>query len=159
MGFACDQILNMEVVLADGRVVNANKDENSDLWLALKGGSGGNFGIVTRFDLTALPYDGMWGGMLISEVNDENTSAHIGAMKRFIDDSYKFPNSSYLVLWHYEPTVFKKVVITSFVANTKGIENPPELKQLCDIPTIVRHMGHTTPYEHALTMEQPYGYQ
>lgn len=159
VGFCCDQIVNMEVVLADGRVVNANKDENSDLWRVLKGGSGGNFGIVTRFDLVAIPFDGLWAGMLISEVTDKNTSDHVAAMKKFTDDSHLFRDSSYIVLWHYEPTIFKKVVITSFAANTKGVENPPELKQLTDIPTIVRDMKHTTLHEHALTMEQPYGYQ
>jgi FAD/FMN-containing dehydrogenase len=54
MGMACDSIVNYEVVLANGTVVNANVDENADLWLALKGGSG-NFGIVTRFDMMAFP--------------------------------------------------------------------------------------------------------
>ncbi|KAH7224441.1 hypothetical protein B0J15DRAFT_518487 [Fusarium solani] len=48
-GFDCDLVDNFEVVLADGRIANANKDSNSDLWKALKGGSA-NFGIVTRFD-------------------------------------------------------------------------------------------------------------
>ena len=41
--------MNFEVVLADGRIVNANKDEHSDLWKSLKGGSG-NFGLITRID-------------------------------------------------------------------------------------------------------------
>jgi FAD/FMN-containing dehydrogenase len=48
-GFACDNVANFEVVLADGSVVNANADEHADLWKALKGGSG-NLGFVTRID-------------------------------------------------------------------------------------------------------------
>lgn len=49
-GFACDNVINFEVVLASGDIVNANAHENPDLWFALKGGSN-NFGVVTRFDL------------------------------------------------------------------------------------------------------------
>ncbi|SPQ24831.1 da282525-0d69-4986-86b6-6158ee645cdf [Thermothielavioides terrestris] len=53
-GFGADGIVNAEVVLADGRIVNANAQENPDLYRALKGG-GSNFGIVTRFDLHTYP--------------------------------------------------------------------------------------------------------
>ncbi|KAI1144298.1 6-hydroxy-D-nicotine oxidase [Hypoxylon sp. FL0543] len=49
-GLAVDNVVNFEVVLADSTVVNANVDENPDLYRALKGG-GPNFGIVTRFDI------------------------------------------------------------------------------------------------------------
>jgi len=49
-GMACDNVKNFEVVLADSCIVNANAQEHSDLFRALKGG-GSNFGIVTRFDL------------------------------------------------------------------------------------------------------------
>jgi len=49
-GFACDNVVNWEVVLADGSVVNANASTNPALWKAQKGGSG-NLGFVTRIDL------------------------------------------------------------------------------------------------------------
>lgn len=49
-GFGCDNVRNFEIVLANGTVVNANADENADLWRAQKGGSG-NFGFITRVDL------------------------------------------------------------------------------------------------------------
>ena len=55
-GFACDNLLEVDIVAADGRVVTANEDENSELFWALHGGSG-NFGIATRlvFGLHDLP--------------------------------------------------------------------------------------------------------
>ncbi len=50
LGLACDNVLAAEVVLADGDIVEATREnENSDLFWALLGGGGGNFGIVTRF--------------------------------------------------------------------------------------------------------------
>jgi hypothetical protein len=60
-------VLNMEVVLASGEVVNANKTHNADLFKALKGG-GNNFGILTRVDVKTTkrgPTDKIWGGQII----------------------------------------------------------------------------------------------
>src|SRR5208283_3836063 len=49
LGFACDNITRVEVVTADGAIVRADKDEDPDLFWAVRGGSG-NFGIVTALD-------------------------------------------------------------------------------------------------------------
>ncbi|RPA97005.1 FAD-binding domain-containing protein [Choiromyces venosus 120613-1] len=49
-GLVCDNVKNFQIVTPDSRILNANAVENSDLFWALKGGSG-NFGIVTRFDM------------------------------------------------------------------------------------------------------------
>ncbi|KAI8278121.1 Bifunctional solanapyrone synthase [Colletotrichum sp. SAR 10_98] len=53
-GWSSADVNNFEVVLAGGKIVNANATENTDLWWALKGGSN-NFGIVTRFDMNTFP--------------------------------------------------------------------------------------------------------
>ncbi|KAM0334223.1 hypothetical protein ACHAQA_001245 [Verticillium albo-atrum] len=53
-GVGVDSVRNFEVILADGRIVEANAMTNSDLYHALKGG-GSNFGIVSRFDIEAHP--------------------------------------------------------------------------------------------------------
>ncbi|PLB51549.1 FAD-binding domain-containing protein [Aspergillus steynii IBT 23096] len=61
-GFAANNVVNFEVVLANGTIVNANKDKNSDLFGALKGG-GSNYGIVTSFKLQTHPQNHkVWGG-------------------------------------------------------------------------------------------------
>lgn len=55
-------MVNYEVVLASGHIVNANAETNTDIWIALKG-RGNNFGIVTRFHLRVFEFKKqMWGG-------------------------------------------------------------------------------------------------
>jgi FAD/FMN-containing dehydrogenase len=53
-GLTTDNLLSAEVVTADGNVLQANEMENTDLFWALRGGSG-NFGIVTSFQFKLYP--------------------------------------------------------------------------------------------------------
>ena len=56
LGLSIDNILGAQVVLADGSVVEANENENPDLYWAIRGG-GGNFGVVTSIIARLHPVD------------------------------------------------------------------------------------------------------
>jgi FAD/FMN-containing dehydrogenase len=53
-GWTSDNVVGMDLVTADGRLVRASSDENADLFWGLRGG-GGNFGVVTGIDYTLYP--------------------------------------------------------------------------------------------------------
>ncbi len=53
-GWTSDNVVGMDVVTADARLVRASSDENADLFWGLRGG-GGNFGVVTGIDYALYP--------------------------------------------------------------------------------------------------------
>ncbi|KAI1657067.1 FAD-binding domain-containing protein [Daldinia decipiens] len=61
-GLVCDNVVEFQVVLANGSFVHANANSNKDLFWALKGGAT-NFGIVTTFKLITYPVQQVWGGI------------------------------------------------------------------------------------------------
>ena len=60
-GLTIDNLLSVDIVLADGKFVSASTTENADLFWAVRGG-GGNFGVVTSFLFKANPVQTVYGG-------------------------------------------------------------------------------------------------
>ena len=68
-GLTVDNLLSVDMVLADGAFVIANADENADLFWAVRGG-GGNFGIVTSFLFEAHPVSMVCAGPMLWNMED-----------------------------------------------------------------------------------------
>jgi len=68
-GLTIDNLLAVEMVLADGRFVTASAKENSDLFWAVRGG-GGNFGVVTSFLFKGQPVHTVYGGPMLWPLED-----------------------------------------------------------------------------------------
>jgi FAD/FMN-containing dehydrogenase len=68
-GLTIDNLLSVDMVLADGSFLVANADENPDLFWAIRGG-GGNFGIVTSFLFEGQPVDTVCAGPMLWNPED-----------------------------------------------------------------------------------------
>jgi FAD/FMN-containing dehydrogenase len=91
-GLTADNLLEADVVLADGSFVTASEADNPDLLWALRGG-GGNFGVVVSFLFRTHPVDMVYGGPICFELSDAPT-----VMKWFRDNQPKVPDEFYMFL-------------------------------------------------------------
>jgi FAD/FMN-containing dehydrogenase len=69
-GLAIDNVLAAEIVTADNQVLQVDKDNNPDLFWAIRGG-GGNFGIVTKFKFQLHDLSECYGGLLFLPATPE----------------------------------------------------------------------------------------
>jgi len=67
-GLAIDNLLEADVVVADGRLLKTNEEENEDLYWAIRGG-GGNFGVVTSFLFKGNPVSTVYGGPMLWDLD------------------------------------------------------------------------------------------
>lgn len=90
-GLSIDNLLSVDMVLANGKFVTANVTENKDLFWAVRGG-GGNFGVVTAFTFQLHEVDEVVGGPMLYELSE--TEEVLKWYRKFIkyapDDLYGF---------------------------------------------------------------------
>jgi FAD/FMN-containing dehydrogenase len=84
-GLTADNLLSAEVVTADGSVLRASEDENPELFWGIRGG-GGNFGVVTEFELKLHKVGPMiYGGLL--GCSPERATEIIEFMREYMADA------------------------------------------------------------------------
>lgn len=119
----------MEVVLANGQIVNANAHENSDLFTALKGGSN-NFGIVTRFDLQTYSQGDFWGGFIFYP--GSTVKQQFLAFESFMAPENFDPYAEMVFAVGYEGAI-GSYLVSNGIFYTKPVVNPPIFRPFTSI--------------------------
>ncbi|KAJ4365369.1 hypothetical protein N0V95_000516 [Ascochyta clinopodiicola] len=156
-GFACDNVKNFEVVLASGDVINANASNNTDLFQVLKGGSGSNFGIVTRFDVQAFKAGDLWGGTVVypKSVGQQ----HIEAYHAWTDNVNNYPEGSSIIFWSYLPDMGDIMILAAY-EDTAGNAAAPGFDQFLAIPDAIASTLRIASHKELTDeLEQPTGYR
>ncbi|PNP76509.1 hypothetical protein FNYG_09928 [Fusarium nygamai] len=130
VGWACDRVVNFEVVFANGTLINANKKENSDLYLSLKGG-GNNFGVVTRFDVETFPQGDISTTSISYDISERNKVFQ--AFTNLLDSSTYDPLASLVTSLLYSSTS-KAWSLSASAVYTKAVSQPKIFKGLSDVP-------------------------
>ena len=128
-GFACDNVVNFEVVLASGEIVNANASGHPDLWRALKGGSS-NFGIVTRFDINTFPATNVT--LERRTTGPEHTDQFIDAIVDFTNLDQSFDENAMVWVISYSPGTGLSMTATE--VNTVNNANTTAFDKFNSIP-------------------------
>lgn len=119
-GLSCDNVVNFQVVLSDGRILNTNQTSNPDLFTALKGGSS-NFGIVTRYDMATFPSEDLWGGIVTYPAS--TADQHFKALVNFGTNPKRDANAALIVFQGYSTASPTDVVRAAF-DYTKPVVRP-----------------------------------
>ena len=124
-GWVVDNVVNYEVVLANGKVVNANQSCNSDLFKALKGGSA-NFGIVTRTDLATFKQNQIWAGQIIVPLIPPIVNATASALTQVTalnNQHTEFGVQAVVTYPHnQDPVIIFSIADADNVANATGLK-------------------------------------
>ncbi|KAI1173439.1 putative oxidoreductase [Nemania sp. FL0916] len=133
-GWTCNNAIAFEVVLADGSIVEANENENADLWWGLRGGSN-NFGIVTRIDLKTFEQGDLWYSMTFNPLTEVEQLIKIYA-DIMAPQNYDI-NASYLTGWAFAATQGLSVTLNQLIyTRPNGNSTPEYFKPILDLPAI-----------------------
>jgi FAD/FMN-containing dehydrogenase len=88
-GLTIDNLLEVDIVLANGRLVTASEKDNAELFWAIRGG-GGNFGVVTSFLFRMHDVGPVYAGPMLWDVADSEEM-----MKFYRDFILKAPHEAY----------------------------------------------------------------
>ncbi|KAF5591158.1 6-hydroxy-D-nicotine oxidase [Fusarium subglutinans] len=130
VGWACDKVVNYEVVLANGTLISANKKENSDLFLALKGG-GNNFGVITRFDVEGFPQGDISTTSISYDISERDKVFQ--AFTDLLDSSTYDPSASLVTSLLYS-SVSKAWSLSASAVYTKPVSQPEIFEGLSNVP-------------------------
>ncbi|KAF3120332.1 hypothetical protein TWF703_002642 [Orbilia oligospora] len=143
-GFACDTVVNYQVVTADGQVQNANASSNPDLFWALKGGTN-RFGIVTAFDMRMYPLSKATGGTITYQYSSlPLVLEQIDVVHRHLESD---PKASFFVnVMDAADVGVGKFVEVVLYYGKPSTGFPIAFRSFFDIPGIVANTVSTKPY-------------
>lgn len=153
-GFGCDNVVNFEVVLPNGTIVDANNATNSDLHKALKGG-GSNFGIVTRFDLKTIPYTDLYAGFLSWDLS--HTASIVTAFTDFTDAAESTPDDQLVTLFLFNNETSTEITTFSSLVNSQANTSTTSFEELFSIPAESGSMDLISLYDYTVASENPAG--
>ena len=87
-GMNCDNVIDMRVMLASGQIVTASETINSDLWWAMRGGTGGNFGVLLSVRYKLRPLGLVFGWAVIWPLAGARDTANATSALMFFQANY-----------------------------------------------------------------------
>lgn len=91
-GMNCDNVIDMRVMLADGQIVTASESVNADLWWAVRGGTGGNFGVLLSVRYRLVPLGDVFGWALIWPLQTEPDFEYATGALMTLQSNYMLQN-------------------------------------------------------------------
>ncbi len=160
VGWVVDNIINYEVILVTGDIVNANQTDNSDLFRALKGGSS-NFGIITQVDIATFQSSNqIWAGQIIVPIMNETVEQTLLALSNYTTQNNININTGGQIMFAYSSD--GPGLIDIGIASTDGTVNPDILQPFMSLQPQIQNTVSQRPmvdFIEELDNVQPDGYR
>lgn len=150
-GLSIDNLLEADVVLADGTMVTAAANKHADLFWAIRGG-GGNFGIVTSFKFKAHPVKNVFGGPTLWPI--EKTKEILKWYHQFINSASDDLNgffAEFIVPGPPFPEALHNKKFCGVIWCYLGDKSEEIFKTVLDLNPVFQHIGEM-PYPALQTM-------
>jgi hypothetical protein len=142
VGLAVNQIVDVQMVLASGQIVNTNDKEYADLNKAIRGG-GNNFGVATSFEIICTASNGSYGGVMYYPLN--TTDQQLKAIHNFTADNSYDENATALLSFGYSNG---QALALNNIVYTAPVSSPPtKLQQFTEIPSLFNTLRPATMFE------------
>ncbi|KOS38668.1 hypothetical protein ACN38_g10495 [Penicillium nordicum] len=136
-GWAANNVLDYEVVLANGTIVHATESENSDLFKSLKGG-GNNFGVVTAYTMQTHPQDHkVWGGNYV--FTGDKAPEILTALRNFTDE---YPDDKAAII-----VTFERGLVLDLCILFLFYDGPEPPSGVFDEFTVIKHTSTVKTYD------------
>ena len=155
-GMTIDSLLAADIVTADGELLRVDATSHPDLFWAIRGG-GGNFGVVTRFQLRLYPVEKILGGLLVLPATAETVAGFIEAAEAAPETVSTIANVMNCPPMPFLPEeVHGKVVILALMCHAGGGEEGERaIAPFRALATPLTDMLQETPYVGIYGPEDP----
>ncbi|WP_158845854.1 FAD-binding oxidoreductase [Saccharothrix deserti] len=150
-GLTCDSLTTAEVVLASGDVVEASEDREADLFWALRGAGGGNFGVVTRATFRTVPARPRTHLRLTWDFS--HAAALVGWWQRWAPDAPDAVSVELILLCPEFPDEEPVAMLVGAVPDRDAVDSmiasapvPPASAEVVDVSAADAALLHATPH-------------
>ncbi|GJD01259.1 FAD binding domain-containing protein [Colletotrichum higginsianum] len=113
-GLSADNVLEWEVITANGTFLTASKTENADLFWALSGGGPGNWGVVTSLTVKAHADAKVGGATLVIMAADNDNAAFFEAIDAFHEELAAMVDGGSMVVYYFAAAFFQIAPLNAF---------------------------------------------
>lgn len=135
-GMQCDNVIQVTVMLASGKIVVANEMQNEDLFWAVRGGTGGNFGVLLNITYQLHTLGDIYGAKIEWVIDDnlDNASQALFVMQQSYLTPATYPNLGIETILSTDTDGLMKIFFCcTWIGSVEDFENA--LQPLLSVPT------------------------
>ncbi|KAK5662941.1 hypothetical protein OQA88_6353 [Cercophora sp. LCS_1] len=121
-GLAADNTLEFQVVTAAGNLVTASRIKNADLYWALSGGGGGNYGVVVSLTVKTFPDRKIGGGSLSFYAHENPTEVFFAAIDAFHAALPDMVSAGTMVVYYFTDKFFMIAPLTAYNKSASEVQ-------------------------------------